>query len=229
MRSRCRTCWLRAGASYAASGPGLGPCFAAGTFGTCALAGHHRPFSCRRSLAGHNSDGTSRAVSRRAAIAGGLLLSSRAFGFGRERCTVACGRGRSRRRRLLAASKASESPGAPLRRLLQEGAALLESEALRVAILGNLRVLLLIGDVGTVTAIQHLDAIVREIEDQSVGVRLLLEANDFERPLEGNGVVVIFLERHVLAAVFHVRPELAYVGNDLLTLRGFPQGARKSE
>src|SRR6185312_2177564 len=231
MRGRRGVCWFRA----RAGGTGFAHCLGTDTFGNRAFTNRNsRPFPGSRAFATRRSGYASRAVRRYATIRSGFFLFARSFGFCLG-CRAITGRavaGRWSRgggRRFLASSEAPESSSTSLGRLLQEGPALLESEALRVALLRNLRVLLFVGDVRTIAAIQHLNAVVGKIENQTGGVRLFLEANDLERALEGHRVRIVFLERDILAAVFYVRPELAYVGDDLLTLRGFPEGAWKSE
>ena len=89
--------------------------------------------------------------------------------------------------------------------------ALLERQRLRFAVLRDLGVLLAVGDVRPVAAVQHLDAGVAELEDDAVGLDLLLFADDLQRALERDGVrVVLLLERRVLlGAVLHVRTEAA--------------------
>ena len=54
----------------------------------------------------------------------------------------------------------------------EERLAFLERERGGIAVLRNLRVLLPVGDVGAVAALQHLDAGIREIEDRALAVRL---------------------------------------------------------
>src|SRR5438046_8180030 len=162
--------------------------------------------------------------------------AARAFpaGAGRSR-----GRRPGRPRRALAVSRrgsggtlalapASEACAA-LGRRREQRAAVLEREGLGVAVLRYLGVLLAIGDVRSVAAVEHLDAFGGEVLDDAIGVRLLLQAYHLERPLERHGVRVVLLQRGVLAAVLHVRAETPDVGDDGFALRGLPELARPLE
>src|SRR4029077_18899668 len=111
----------------------------------------------------------------------------------------------------------------------EQRAAFLEREQLRVAVLGYLGVLLTVGDVRSIAAVEHLDTLGREVLDEAIGIRFLLQAYHLERPLERHGVRVVFLERSVLAAVLHVRAETPDVGDDRLALRCLPERARQLE
>src|SRR5512135_2890775 len=86
-------------------------------------------------------------------------------------------------------------PALPFRRGRENRAAFLERERPRVAVLRDLAVLLSVGDVRTVAAIQHPDPGLREIEDRPVRLELLLLVHELQRTLESDRVrVVLFLE-----------------------------------
>src|SRR5689334_4969438 len=76
-----------------------------------------------------------------------------------------------RRGGLLAASRsalaASEAPTAS-GSLFDQHAAFLECQSLRITILRNLRVLLAIGDVRPIAAVQHLNSVYTEIDDGAI-------------------------------------------------------------
>ena len=111
----------------------------------------------------------------RAFAAARLARSSRPSqpraGFSAARLSARRLRGR---RRLL--REAAEAALAALRRGRDQLLALVQRQRLRLAILGDLRVLRAIGDVRTVAAVQHLDAGVREIDDDAVRVQHFLRA-----------------------------------------------------
>src|ERR1700686_5678530 len=179
---------------------------------------------------------------RRARGAGRGLRSGRPWGLFPAAADFPRGRGRlgrARRRALgggsrrgscgtLGLAPASESCAA-FRRGREQRAAFLERERLGVAILRCLGVLLAIGDVRSVAAVKHLDAFGREVLDDAIGIRFLLQAYHLARPLERHGVRVVFLERGGLAAVLHVRTETPDVGDDRLALQRFPERARQLE
>src|SRR6516164_11476221 len=154
---------------------------------------------------------------------GSRCLRAIATRAARRRC-----RGRRAARATLSAPEAAEARAA-LRRRREHCAALLQRQRLRLAILGDLGVLLLVGDVGAVTAVEHLDACVREVLDETVGVGFLLQADDLTCTLERHGVRVVLLERSVLAAVLQVGTEAPDVGDDGLVLGGLPECARELE
>src|SRR6267378_89482 len=173
-----------------------------------------------------------RAERRRARARGGLRCRRAGLLPGRGRC------GRARRRALaggrrrscgtLGSPPASESSAA-FRRGREQRAAFLERERLGVAVLRYLGVLLAIGDVRSVAAVQHLDTLGREVLDDAIGIRFLLQAYHLARPLERHGIRVVLLQRGVLAAVLHVRTETPDVGDDRLALRRLPERARQLE
>src|SRR6185312_1769679 len=134
MRGRRGVCWFRA----RAGGTGFAHCLGTDTFGNRAFTNRNsRPFAGSRAFATCRSGYVSRAVRRYATICSGFFLFARSFGFCLG-CRAISGRwSRSGGRRFLASSEAPESSRTPLRRLLEEGPALLESEALRVALLRN--------------------------------------------------------------------------------------------
>src|SRR5882762_6373997 len=166
---------------------------------------------------------------------------ARRGGLGCGRAGLLPGRGRfrgARRRTLaggwrgscatLALAPTSESSAA-FRRGREQRAAFLERERLRVAVLRYLGVLLAIGDVRSVAAVQHLDALGRKVLDDAIGIGFLLQPYHLARPLERHGIRVVFLQRGVLAAVLHVRTETPDVGDDRLALRRFSERARQLE
>src|SRR5262249_39154335 len=110
----------------------------------------------------------------------------------RRRRRAGIGRGRGRGGGLLAAPPASEA--AACRGRGQQGTALLQGQRLRVALLGDLGILLLVGDVGAVAPVQHLDTVLGEVLDEARGVRRLLGADHLARALERDGVRVVLLE-----------------------------------
>src|SRR6185312_6350243 len=155
----------------------------------------------------------------------------RARGF-RSALSVRCRCGGSSRARPGSASLAATAPEpafAPLRRLRQQLATLLERHGFRLPILWDLRVLLAVGDVGAVAAIQHLDVVYIEVGDDAVGIGFLLQPYDFERPLQRNRVWVVVLQRYILAAVLDVGAEAADVGDDRLSVGGRAERARQLE
>src|SRR6516165_5669970 len=148
---------------------------------------------------------------------GSRCLRAIATRAARRRCGR-CGRPRG----ALAAPEAAEARAA-LRRRREHRAALLQRQRLRLAILGDLGVLLLVGDVGAVSAVEHLDACVREVLDETVGVGFLLQVDDLTCTLERHGVRVVLLDRSVLATVLQVGAEAPDVGDDGLALGGLPE------
>src|SRR6267378_923018 len=176
---------------------------------------------------------------RRPRARGRRARAGRGLRSGRAGLLAGCGRcGRARRRALgggrrgscgtLALAPASESSAA-FRRRREQRAALLECEQLRVAVLRYLGVLLAVGDVRSVAAVQHLDTLGREVLDDAIGIRFLFQAYHLARPLERHGIRVVLLQRGVLAAVLHVRTETPDVGDDRLALRRLPERARQLE
>ena len=65
----------------------------------------------------------------------------------------------------------------------QQRAAFLERQRLRIAVLGDARVALLVGDVRTVAAVEHLDVVDAEILDDAVGIGDLLGLDDLDGAL----------------------------------------------
>src|SRR5256886_3370401 len=116
-----------------------------------------------------------------------------------------------------------------LGRRREQRAAFLEREGLGVAVLGYLGVLLAIGDVRSVAAVEHLDAFGGEVLDDAIGVRFLLQAYHLARPLERHGVRVVLLQRGVLAAGLPVRAETPDVGEGGFPVVGFSAGGRQLE
>ena len=100
-------------------------------------------------------------------------------------------------------------------------------EALGVAVLRNLGVARLVLDIRSVAAVEYLDAGVRKVPDEAVGVRDLLLADHLERALQGHRVWIIRLQRDVLGPVFDVGAEATGVGDDLLAGGRLPELARQ--
>ena len=84
------------------------------------------------------------------------------------------------------------------RRRRQQRLAVLEGQALRIAVLRNLGVAGLVLDVGPIAAVEHLDPGVRKVQDEPVRVRDLFLADHLERALVRDGVRIVGLERDVL-------------------------------
>src|SRR5256885_2073094 len=197
----------RAGLAGGGVGPGLDFC---------------RRRRCRRMGCGHGL----RTHGARAFPAGAARARAGRGGPGRLRRARAVSRRGSGG--TLALAPASEACAA-LGRRREQRAAFLEREGLGVAVLRYLGVFLAIGDVRSVAAVEHLDALGGEVLDDAIGVRFLLQAYHLERPLERHGVRVVLLQRGVLAAVLHVRAETPDVGDDGFALRGLPELARQLE
>src|SRR5690606_24880845 len=86
----------------------------------------------------------------------------------------------------------------------------IERERARIAILRDLRVLHAVGDVRPVAAVEHLNARVREIEDDAVCILLLLRANELERTGQLDRVRIVFLDGdELLRPILNVRTEAA--------------------
>src|SRR5262249_6943910 len=98
--------------------------------------------------------------------------------------------------------------------LFDQQPAFFEGEGLWSAILGDLRVLLPVGDIRAVAAIQHLDAVHTEVDDRAIRVGLLLQSDHFECAFESDSVGIVVLQGDVLVPVLHIRAEAAYVRND---------------
>src|SRR6266513_737664 len=171
-----------------------------------------------------------RARGLRAAWAPALGLAAGAGAADRWAAATGCAR---TPRALFLPAPATRAPVAgacgALGRRREQRAAFLEREGLGVAVLGYLGVLLAIGDVRAVAAVEHLDAFGGEVLDDAIGVRFLFQAYHLARPLERHGVRVVLLQRGVLAAVLHVRAETPDVGEDGFPVRGFPERARQLE
>ena len=107
--------------------------------------------------------------------------------------------------------------------------ALLQSQALRILVLRNFRIARFVGDVGAVTAVQHLNPGGGKIQDQPVGVGDFLVADDFECALGRDFVRVVGLERYILGTIFHIGAKTADVGRDLPAVGGVSELARQFE
>src|SRR5690606_23450517 len=106
----------------------------------------------------------------------------------------------------------------------------IQRERARIAILRDLRVLHAVGDVRPVAAVEHLNARVREIEDDAVCILLLLRANELERTGQLDRVRIVFLDGdELLRPILNVRTEAADRDFDRLSALGLSKRLRQLE